>query len=147
MPRDFGNRPIRYWTFAAQHRGRFADILPDSVCEAAMATCRFEIRGLESNGNEWGIGFLTFMQTFGHTPLGVGLPGEPAVQAIHNFVGLTSHEGADVILECFGLTARNVLEYYGEPAFGERRIFDLFQVVRDLRPEFGLGEQQIAEVA
>jgi len=127
------SRPA-YWTFGDVVAGYFSDILPDSICATAAATCRFQLRGKFANGNIWGLGVITMMMTYRHRPVGTGLPHQPAVQYQHNFIQLTSDDAANVVLGCFGLTINDVMDKFGHPGEHESYWVDLKTVVETLCP-------------
>lgn len=131
-----GWRHRKYWDWSKENASLFHSILPEHVCEAAMATCRFQLRGLGSHGNKWGNGFLTFMQTFGFKPTGL----TNDVQIRHHWIELDAHNSANLILGCFGLTVDDVYNHYGKPEKGERLDLDLHNIVSELC-------SQLAEVA
>lgn len=139
-------RSKKFWDWAAEWKGLFTDILPEHVCEAAMATCRFELRGLNANGNEWGVGFLTHMQTFGEIPSGLIERGL-GVQRKHWWIELNAHESANIILACFGLTVDDVFAFAGYPEPGERKVVDLCEVVCGVNPEFNMTTNNAAALA
>lgn len=121
-------RPSRYFEWAEANKYRFLAILPEEVCEAALATCRFQLRGKNSHGNEYGKGFLTFMQTYGNVPAGLAND----VQIRHHWIELDAHDSADLILACFGLSTEDVYAEYGIPAEGETVTLDLYEIVNRL---------------
>ena len=110
--------------------------LPLDCCETAAATCRFELRGLNANGNEWGLGVVTNMTTQGNIPDQVGGIGQPAVQVQRNVISLTDDDAADVILGCFGLSMDDVYKCFGQPIEGERINVKLRAIVSALAPAF-----------
>lgn len=136
MARRNGWKKKRYWEWAKEWASLFETILPAHVCEAAMATCRFQLRGLDSHGNKWGNGVVTFLQTFGQTPIGL----VNDVQIRGNWIELDAHDSADLILSCFGMTIRDVYDHFGEPPKGERIDLDLCNLVIALDPGFALPE-------
>lgn len=123
-------RKRKVWDWAKNEASRLEAILPKHVTEAAAATCRFQLRGLNSKGNEWGKGFTTFMQTFGRTPTGL----VNAVQKRHHWIELNAHDSADVILGCFGLSVGDVYNYAGIPAEGESIELNLCDIVTACQP-------------
>lgn len=127
-------RPAKYFDFGAQCVGRMSDILPESVAATAAATCRFQLRGLNANGNEWGYGVIVTLQTYGNAPIGLGGVNQPAVHYHGDWIETGSHEAANVILGCFGLTIIDVYARFGKPTEGERILLDLFEIVQALTP-------------
>ncbi len=131
------------WDWAEEWASLFDSILPQHVCEAAMATCRFQLRGLNSHGNTYGKGFLTFMQTFGSVP--VGLVND--VQIRSNWIELDAHDSANLILGCFGLSVDDVYDHYGTPEEGTRIDLDLCELVQAIAPDFATTTVETAAVA
>ena len=123
-----GWRKKRYWEWAKEWASLFHKILPEHVCEAAMATCRFVILGKNANGNEYGKGFRSFLQTFGNTPTGL----VNDVQIRHHWIELDAHDSANLILGCFGLSVDDVYDYFGEPKEGDKLELDLHDIVTKL---------------
>jgi hypothetical protein len=128
------SRPASYWAFGDVAGGYLSDILPDAVCSTAAATCRFQLRGKYANGNTWGLGVITSMMTYRNRPRGTGLPNQPAVQYRHNFIELTADDGANVVLDCFGLTITDVMDRFGHPGEHESYWVDLKTVIETLCP-------------
>lgn len=122
-------RPRRFWNWAKDWSSLFESILPKHVCEAAMATCRFVILGKNANGNEYGRGFRTFMQTYGETP--VGLVND--IQIRHHWIELDAHDSANLILGCFGLSVDDVYKAFGQPKEGEKMTVNLHDAVMACR--------------
>lgn len=56
-----------------------------------------------------------------------------------------SFDAADLILGCFGLTMEQVLDHFGGVADTERKIFDIFTIVKALCPEILPSELQPAD--
>lgn len=122
----------RHYRWAQEWRSLFESIFPASVCETAMATCRIQLRGLDSHGNKWGKGFVTLMQTFGHTPIGL----TNDVQIRENWIELDAHDSANLILDCFGMSVDDVYRQFGEPGKGERLELNLSDVVTAIDADF-----------
>jgi hypothetical protein len=135
-----GWRHKQYWNWAKEWQTLFESLFPEHVCEAAMATCRFQLRGLDSHGNKWGLGVVTFLQTFGHIPIGL----VNDVQIHHNWIELDAHDSADLILGCFGLSMQDVYDHYGTPPKGHRIDLDLYNLVTAIEPGFVEVAQEIA---
>jgi hypothetical protein len=133
-------RPTRYWDWADRIGGDMLEdafpTAPLSIRATAAATCRFEFRGKHANGNDWGLGALTHMQTYGHVPDGVGKANQPCVQIKRNMIELNAHESADIILACFDLTVDEVYDRFGAPNEYERFVIDLYQILSAMRPEY-----------
>lgn len=125
-----GWRKRGHWDWAKQWASLFHNILPEHVCEAALATCRITLRDKDSTaaGGAWGFAVLTEMQTFGNEPRFV--PGE--IRRNHHFVTLQSKDGADAILGCFDLTLDDLIDYFGLPEEGEKWTLDLYDIVTSL---------------
>lgn len=119
-------RKSDHWDWAKENAAKLDGVLPNTTQEAALATCWFELRGLNSRGNTRGKGILTHMQTFGERPVGVPKVG---CQIHHHWIELDSHESADAILEVFDLTTADIYEHFGQPAEGETVKLDLMDVV------------------
>lgn len=136
-------RKRQNWDWAHYWRSLFENILPSHVCEAAMATCRFQLRGLDSHGNKWGKGLLTYMQTFGQVPLSLN----KCVQRRHHWIELDAHESANLILEQFGLSVEDVYNVAGVPAKGETIEVDLFDVVTKSDTDFLITSETSVAVA
>jgi len=114
-----------HWNWAKQWKGRFEDIFPSSVCEAAMATCRFTVLGKNANGNVYGRGFRSFMQSFGEKPVGL----IDDIQVRGSWIELDAHNSANLILGCFGLTVDDVYDTFGKPCEGEQMEVSLHDAV------------------
>jgi len=127
-------RKATNFRWAAEWKSLFNGILPREVTEAAMATCRFQLRGKDSHGNEWGKGVVTLMQTFGRIPLGLSR----AFQRKHHWIELDAHESANLILGCFGLTIDDVYAAVGCPGEGETIDLDLYDAVTACCDDFRL---------
>jgi len=127
-----GWRKSQYWDWAKDHAAVLEDLFPLHVCEAAAATCRLQLRGLKSHGNQWGKGVVTFMQTNGHRPAHL----ENDVQVRGKWIELDAHASADLVLGCFGITMDDVYGHFGEPSPGERIDLDLYQIVAAIAPDF-----------
>ena len=136
-----GWRGKQNWAWAKQWASLFDNILPEHVCEAAMATCRITLRDKDSTaaGGAWVFAVLTEMQTFGFKPRFV--PGE--VRRNHHFITLQSHDGADAILSCFGLTIADVIDYYGVPEEGEKVTLDLCEIVTRLDADYAATVEEL----
>lgn len=121
-------RKNAHYDFGKRHGHLLKDILPERICDGAAATCRFELRGLMSNGNAYGLGFITRMQTFGYAPIGCGRVGQPCVQLHGSWIELTSDDAANIVLGCFGITMSDVLSNWA-PEPGQRICLDLAEIV------------------
>ena len=128
-------RPGKYWRLADKYAAELLTCLPGHVRAASMATCRFELRGLNANGNDWGVGVVTRFQSFGEMPDGTGHGGQPCCQVNRNWSELDSHEGADIILGCFGLSIDDVYDRFGRPITGERKRYDLYDLLAAMMPD------------
>ena len=135
MARD-GRRKSRHWTWAKEWASLLDGMLPATVCEAALATCRITLRDKDAKaaGGAWGFAVLTSMQTFGHEPTGI----PTQIRNAHNWVTLQAAEAADIVLGCFGLTLQDVIDRFGMPGQGEKVEYDLCDVVTALAPDFAL---------
>lgn len=118
-------RTSRHFEFGKKFGFMLADVLSATVCETAAATCRFTILGKDAQGNEWGNGFRTTMQTFGEKPKGVTNANFRGT----NWVQLDSHESAAAILKCFDISIDDIYRQYGEPEKGKIVQLDLVDVV------------------
>ena len=130
-----GWRRKRDWTWAKQWGSLFKGILPDHVCEAAMATCTITLQGPESVGRRaknWGQWIRMRMQTFGHIPNHLSA----AVQKSREGISTDSREAVEVILDCFGLTLDDVFSYYGVPETGEKMTLNLCDIVARLDADY-----------
>ena len=131
---DNSSRPGAYWRWAATVANKLQRIFPRATqhdLESIAATCRFELRGQYANGNDWGRGFLTFIKSYGHTPVGVGAGSNYQVQRRKDWIELNAHQSANIILKCFGITTEDVYRIFGAPVDHERKVIDLYQVVND----------------
>ena len=135
-----GWRKTRYWEWAKEWASLFHSILPEHVCEAAMATCRITLRDKDSKaaGGAWGFAVLTEMQTFGNEPQFVPVE----IRHNHHFITLQSQDGADAILSCFGLTLAGVIDYYGLPDEGEKITLDLCDIVTTLDADYAATAEE-----
>ena len=135
---DAKARPSHHWKFGKEC-GLQLDCLSSLVRPVAAATCRIEIQGINSIGNEWGLGLAMRMQTYGEAPFGVGDDGEPCFSHCGNWVSTHSRQALEIVLNCFDLTVDKLLEKYGEPSQGEKYRLDLCEIVQ--------GFEKNAEVA
>lgn len=125
-----GFRPRTYWEWAAENADKLAGLLPLHVCNAALATCRITLQGPKSvgeKGKNWGRWIRMRMQTLGYRPGGI-----ETVQSAGMWQRTDSHDAANAVLACFGLSLDDVFAKYGEPGEGEKRILDLHTIVHDL---------------
>lgn len=130
-----GWRKERFWDWAEENASLFEGLLPKHVCNAAMATCRLTLQGPNSVGQgakNWGQWIRMRMQTFGHVPNGLAA----AVQKAHHWISTDSHEAANVVLGCFGLSLDDVFSHYGIPEEGETYALDLCDLVTTIAPDF-----------
>ena len=118
-------QPKRNFDWAATCKDAFSKIFPEHICETAIATCRFLLLGKDANGNKYGKGFRTFMQTYGNVPVGL----RNDVQIRHNWIELDAHESANLILGCFGLSTDDVYRLVGVPVDGEQIDISLHDIV------------------
>jgi hypothetical protein len=118
----------RYYNWAEQWKSLFDDILPADVQEAAMATCRFTLQAPKSvgrNAKNWGRWIRMRMQTFGRKP-----QVNTAVQTLGSgWISTDSHEAANAILGCFGVTLDDVYDAYGKPEEGQKVEISLHDAV------------------
>ena len=126
-------RTKRHFDFGDQFGHLLSPILSRNLATAA-ASCRFTIQGPNSVGDtakNWGTWIRTNIQTDGERP-----------QCRHawqiqksGWISGDSHEAANVILDCFGLTIDHVFEHYGAPEWGVVYHVDLADVIAALAPE------------
>lgn len=147
-----GWRTRRYWDWAKENANLFHGILPEHVCEAALATCRITLQGPKSVGEtakNWGQWIRMRMQTFGHVPHQIAT----AVQQHYHWISTDSYEAVDVILDCFDLTLDDVFDHYGEPREGETRTLDLCEIVTTvapwaaIKPDYTVEPESVVAVA
>lgn len=124
-------RSRKHFDFGDQVGQLLKAILPPDVCNVAAATCRFLFLGKDANGNEYGRGVRTFMQTYRHRPD----VGTNCVQFNSRWIELDSHDSANCVLKCFGITVKDIYETWGVPQDSESYVLDLKDIVETLRPE------------
>ena len=137
-----GWRKRGQWDWTKEWASLFHSILPEHVCEAAMATCCITFQGPESVGNRaknWGQWIRMRMQTFGQTPYHLAA----AVQRSGHWISTDSREAVTVILGCFDLTLDNVFAYFGEPDEGEKWTLDLCNIVTTLDADFAATREEM----
>ena len=140
-------RPGRNFRIAEQVKTHLSTILPQEICEVAIATCRFSIMGRDAHNDNgqalrnmhreasppWiceGRWIHTRLQTYGYLP-STRFQRTGTTEKSVWVVG-DSFAAADSILECFGLTMRDVLEHYGNVDTTERKVIDLVDIVEDM---------------
>jgi len=133
--RNNGTRSGEHFKFGHRSVHLISKILPSRIAATAAATCRFELQGKFANGNDWGLGFRTYMQTFGEMPEGVNKPGQPQCYRFsRDWISLNSINGAAIVLNCYGISLVELWEWVIKPGPYERKKFDLMEVVNALRP-------------
>lgn len=141
-------RPKANWDFGAE-LGHVLTELPPSVRESAAATCRFQIMGWNKGNHDGsaprnegeplpfvgsGRWVYTRMQSYGHCPNRFNRCGPRSTWTESN-----SFEGADEILSAFGLTMKQVLDFYGDVPADGRLQFDLVQIISDMLPDLAVN--------
>jgi len=122
------SRTPRHYEFGAMVRNDFSSIVPLSVAETAAATCRIEVQGQHSIGNEWGMGLSMKLQTFGHVPLGIG-GDDCSFNRSGSWLRTHSRQAVEVVLNAIGYTVDDLLVMFGMPMIGSKYSIDLVDVV------------------
>ena len=143
--KDHGKRQNRHFQFGDAYGHKLSELLPESVCSVAAATCRFYIIGAEAwPGRKTaqcpgeGRTFRTRMMTFGNVPSDNWKTGTTARA---KWAQTDSVAGSNDVLDCFGLQMWDVLEHFGNVEPTEIKEIDLLDVIEALRPEiFGKEE-------
>lgn len=121
--------------------------IPAPDCAWAFATCRIEVMGKDAH-NDLGEALRSQGSTYKrgqcrwvHTRLHINTPGITPGCAFQRrgdngrIVWSDSFAGADTILDCFGLTIAQVLEYFGNVEPTERKVFDLTTIIEAMASE------------
>lgn len=124
------SRKKSHWQFADAIKHLLASEFthPESVA----ATCRFEIQGPGSEGQNntaWARAIRTRIQSF-ERPSSDWLGGNNGTWFSGN-----SEASADAILNCFDLSCNQVYACFGEPLRGVKYQLDLAEIVTTLRPD------------
>lgn len=121
---DSGIRTKRHFDFGEKYGHKLDFLLPKDRCSIAATTCRFEIRG-PGKKNKSNI-YITRLQTFGISPSDYWQSGKTEKS---KWATSRKINGANEILQCFGLTMEQVLEHFGSPEDNEVKTLDLVDIV------------------
>lgn len=141
-------KPPRHCVEIGDMVGRQLEALgiPADDCAFAFATCQIQLMGRDAHNDEGtalrseGSTFTYGQRRWCHTRMIVHtlncLPStafQRKPNGIH--VWADSFDGANAILDCFGLSMTDVIEYFGNVEPTERKVFDLTTIVEQLAPE------------
>lgn len=149
------SRPSMHFKMGDKFGKKMAHLFDEDICPTVFATCRIYIFGALADNQEdgcerngyWenysadklpksvgkGRGAEIWMQTYGNYPKGSGNNWRHRRK---DWIWARQFSAVDEILACFDLTVSDVLERWGDVEMNERKIYDLVDIVRELRPEF-----------
>ena len=124
-------RTKRHYSFGKRFTPLIKDILPKSLCELALATCRFEIKNFCLRHNFSGTNFKIHMMTHGERLLDI-----PCKKS-GNWIVISSAKNISLFLSRFGLNLNDVIQYVdsiskgcvGWEAITEKKTFDLVDLI------------------
>ncbi len=127
-PRTFISIPARNYKFGQQVVPFMRKLLHEHVCQVAAATAEIEINATKSITEDFGLGFVTRMQTFGEVPRGFS-----CAKFNESYIVANNKESCKMILAPFGLSIEDIIQFYGTPPDGEKYSVSLMDAVKHLQ--------------